>query len=126
MRAEAEIGYTEADVSDIGANGSPNATFEALRGTGGLYFDFIGFAPSNILPYVGAGVGFAGVEFTGSSGLTDDETALTAHGEAGVSFAAATNFDIVVSYRFEWYDSDIGGLNDDITAHLVRGGIRFF
>ncbi|MGI9435622.1 MAG: outer membrane protein [Geminicoccaceae bacterium] len=125
VRAEAEIEYSEADVAEIGANGSPDATLDSLRGSGGLYFDFIGFAPSNILPYVGAGVGFAGLEFTGDD-LSDDEVALTAHGEAGVSFAAATNFDVVVSYRFEWFDSNIGGLDSDITAHQIRAGLRFF
>ena len=34
-------------------------TFSAFRGTGGLYFDFVGFSQSNILPYVGGGFGFA-------------------------------------------------------------------
>ncbi len=116
VRAEAEIGYSEADVD--GVRGGD--TLEVIRGTGGLYFDFIGFTQSNILPYVGGGFGFAGVE------LGDErDTALTAHGEAGVSFAAADNFDVVFSYRFEWYDADVG-VDDDITAHQIRAGIRFF
>ena len=114
VRAEAEIEYNE---SDLGKNGN---ALEVIRGTGGLYFDFVGFSQSNILPYVGGGFGFAGVELG-----SDDDTALTAHGEAGVSFAAATNFDVVFAYRFEWYDADIGN-DDDITAHQVRAGIRFF
>lgn len=120
VRAEAEIGYSEADVDNSGPRTS-GGTLEILRGTGGLYFDFIGFSQSNILPYVGGGFGFAGVDLSG-----DSDTALTAHGEAGISFAAAENFDVVFSYRFEWYDANVGGVDDDITAHQIRGGIRFF
>ena len=120
VRAEAEIEYNESDVDEIGGRNS-GGTLEVIRGTGGLYFDFIGFNQSNILPYVGGGFGFAGLELG-----SDDDTALTAHGEAGVSFAASNNFDIVFSYRFEWYDTDVGGVDDDVTAHQVRAGIRFF
>lgn len=120
VRAEAEIEYNEADVDEIDGRSS-GGTLEVIRGTGGLYFDFIGFNQSNILPYVGGGFGFAGLELRG-----DDDTALTAHGEAGISFAASNNFDVVFSYRFEWYDTDVGGVDDDVTAHQVRAGIRFF
>ena len=116
VRAEAEIEYNEAD-----ADSGSSDTLEVIRGTGGLYFDFIGFSQSNILPYVGGGFGFAGVELG-----SDSETALTAHGEAGVSFAAAENFDIVFAYRFEWYDADVGNADDAITANQIRAGIRFF
>lgn len=120
VRAEAEIEYNESDVDEIDGRNS-GSTLEVIRGTGGLYFDFIGFNQSNILPYVGGGFGFAGLELG-----SDDDTALTAHGEAGVSFAASNNFDVVFSYRFEWYDTDVGGVDDDVTAHQVRAGIRFF
>lgn len=124
VRAEAEIGYSEADVDDLENSNADNATFSALRGTGSLYFDFVGFTQSNILPYVGAGFGFAGVGF--EDDINDDEVVLTAHGEAGVSFAAATNFDIVFAYRYEWFDTNVGGVDDDITSHTIRAGIRFF
>ena len=120
VRAEAEIEYNEADVDSVRGLNSGDS-LEVIRGTGSLYFDFVGFSQSNILPYVGGGFGFAGVELG-----SDSDTALTAHGEGGVSFAAAANFDVVFSYRFEWYDADVGGIDDDITAHQVRAGIRFF
>lgn len=120
VRAEAEFEYNEADVD------SPNidSSLSAFRGTGSLYFDFIGFNQSNILPYAGAGFGIAALEFDGD--IDDDEVGLTAHGEIGVSFAAAANFDVVFAYRFEFYDTDVGDIDDDITAHQVRAGIRFF
>ncbi len=115
VRAEAEIEYNEADLENS------SDLLEVIRGTGGLYFDFVGFSQSNILPYVGGGFGFAGVDLG-----SDSDTSLTAHGEAGVSFAAAANFDVVFSYRFEWYDADVGDVDDPLTAHQVRAGIRFF
>lgn len=125
VRAEAEIEYNESKVDQFG-NGNVDATLSALRGTGSLYFDFIGFSQSNILPYVGAGFGLGSLELDGDDGLDDDELGLTAHGEIGVSFAAATNFDVVFAYRFEWYDTDLENVDDNITAHQVRAGIRFF
>ncbi|MDH3658849.1 MAG: porin family protein [Alphaproteobacteria bacterium] len=124
VRAEAEIEYNESDVDSFGG-GDNDATLSALRGTGSLYFDFVGFSQSNILPYAGAGFGIGSLEFDGDD-LNDDEVGLTAHGEIGVSFAAATNFDVVFAYRFEWYDTEIEDVEDNITAHQVRAGIRFF
>ncbi|NJO38499.1 MAG: porin family protein [Rhizobiales bacterium] len=120
VRAEAEIEYNESEIEGT------SATISSLRGTGGLYFDFVGFSQSNILPYVGAGFGLASLEVDGGGFDDDDELGLTAHGEVGVSFAAAGNFDVIFAYRYEWNDSEISGLDDDITAHQVRAGIRFF
>ncbi|MGI9510258.1 MAG: outer membrane protein [Geminicoccaceae bacterium] len=124
VRAEAELEYNSADVDQIG-NSNSNADLGVFRGTGGLYFDFIGFSQSNILPYVGGGFGFAALDFDGNN-VNDDDTALTAHGEAGISFAAAASFDVTLAYRFEWYDTDVGGIDDDLTAHQVRFGLRWF
>ncbi|MGI9503360.1 MAG: outer membrane protein [Geminicoccaceae bacterium] len=124
VRAEAEIEYNESDVDEFDDQ-DDDATLSAIRGTGSLYFDFVGFNQSNILPYAGAGFGLASLEFDDGE-LEDDEIGLTAHGEIGVSFAAAQNFDVVFAYRFEWYDTDVGNVDDDITAHQVRFGIRFF
>jgi opacity protein-like surface antigen len=120
VRAEAEIEYNEAEIENS------SASLSSLRGTGGLYFDFIGFSQSNILPYVGAGFGLASLEVDGGGFDDDGELGLTAHGEIGVSFAAAANFDVVFAYRYEWNDVEVSGLDDDITAHQVRAGIRFF
>lgn len=124
VRAEAELEYSEADVDQFGG-GDNDANLSSFRGTGSLYFDFVGFSQSNILPYAGGGFGFASLEFDGDD-IDDDEVGLTAHGEIGVSFAAATNFDVVFAYRYEWFDTDVGNVDDDITAHQVRAGIRFF
>lgn len=125
VRAEAEIEYNESKVDEFDDD-EISATVSALRGTGSLYFDFVGFSQSNILPYAGAGFGLASLEVDGKGINDNDELGLTAHGEIGISFAAASNFDVVFAYRYEWYDSDIGEFDDNVTAHQVRAGIRFF
>lgn len=125
VRAEAEVEYSESDVDEFDDRSS-GAELTSLRGTGSLYFDFIGFGQSNILPYAGGGFGLASLELDGGSGLNDDEVGVTAHGEIGVSFATATNLDLVFAYRFEWFDSDLENVDDNITVHQIRAGIRFF
>ena len=45
VRAEAEIEYNEADLDKIGGS-SASDSLEVIRGTGGLYFDFVGFTQS--------------------------------------------------------------------------------
>jgi opacity protein-like surface antigen len=124
VTAEGEIEYSDVDVKDIDNTNNDDASLSALRGTGSLYFDFIGFSQSNILPYVGGGFGFSSLDFDGD--ISDDEVGLTAHGEVGVSFASASNFDFVVAYRYEWTDTDVGDLDKDLIAHQVRIGLRFF
>ena len=123
VRTEAELQYTDVDVDKF--DGGDDAELSTFKGTASLHFDFVGFNQSNILPYAGVGFGFAAMEFDGDD-IDDDDTALTVHGEVGVSFAAASNFDVVVAYRYEWYDTDVGDVDDNITAHQVRAGIRWF
>jgi len=123
VRAEAEIEYSEAQVDEFDDRGI-DSTLSTIRGTGSLYFDFIGFNQSNILPYAGAGFGIASVRL--NEDIDDDELGLTAHGEIGVSFAAAANFDVVFAYRFEWFETDVGDVDDNVTVNQVRAGIRFF
>ncbi|MGI9492021.1 MAG: outer membrane beta-barrel protein [Geminicoccaceae bacterium] len=120
VRAEGELAYSEADV-EIGRG---KDTLTSFRGTGSLYFDFIGFGGANILPYAGGGFGFAALEF--DDDIDDSETVLTAHAELGISLAALSNFDVVFAYRFEYYDTEIGDVDDDITAHQARIALRFF
>ena len=56
----------------------------------------------------------------------ETDTTFTFHGELGVSFAASSNFDVIVAYRFEHFDTDIDDAKDDFLAHLIRIGLRFF
>jgi len=121
VRTEGEVECNEADVKNYS---SGSIDLSAWRYTGSILFDFIGFSRSNILPYMGVGFGFADMEFSGD--LEDDDLAFTAHADVGVSLASARNFDVVVGCRYEWYETDLGGIDDAITAHQLRLGLRFF
>lgn len=121
LRAEAEIAYESAEFED-----GVGTVFDitVLRGSLGAYYDF---SQPDILgdlsPYLGGGIGLADLTIEGTDGNTfeDDETALTLHGELGMSLNLAYNFSIAPHYRIEWYDSgNIAGFGDDIIAHNFR------
>lgn len=120
VRTEGEVSYSKSKLRF----GSEDEDLAVLRGATGLYLDFIGFDSSTILPYIGGGLGFALLNFSGE--IDDSDFALTAHGEFGVSFAAASSVDVIFSYRFEYFDTDIGSVRDDIMLHQIRAGLRFF
>ncbi|MEL6963355.1 MAG: outer membrane beta-barrel protein [Pseudomonadota bacterium] len=120
VRTEAEISYGQSSLDF----GNRDEELTTLRGTVSLHVDFIGTGSTNILPYAGIGVGVASLAFDDE--IDDDDLAITGHGELGVAFAAASSFDIVVAYRFEHFETDIGDVEKDVQAHQVRMGIRFF
>lgn len=120
VRAEGEVSYSQSDLQ-FGAN---KEELTVLRGTGSLYFDFVDFSDSNILPFVGGGLGIASLEFDDK--IDDSDIALTGHGELGISFAAASSFDVVFSYRFQHFETDINDAKDEFQSHQIRVGIRYF
>ena len=123
VRAEVEIEYSESEL-DEGDSGGTDADLSTFRGSGGLYYYWHDILNWNALPYGGVGLGIARQRVRGD--LDDAETALTAHGEAGIAFTSADSFDVVTSYRFEWYDSKPTGLDKNVAAHQIRLGVRFF
>jgi opacity protein-like surface antigen len=120
VRLEGELSYSETDLQF----GDRDEELTILRGATSLHFDFIGFGSSNILPYVGVGMGLASLEFHDE--INDSDVALTAHGEIGVSLAAASSFDVYFSYRFEHFNADISAASKDFQSHQVRLGLRLF
>ena len=121
LRAEAEIVYESAEFED-GAGTTFDIT--SLRGSLSGYYDFV--KPDllgDLSPYLGGGIGVADLNIEGTDGNTfeDDVTALTLHGELGISLNLAYNFSVAPHYRIEWYDSgNIAGFDDDIIAHNFR------
>lgn len=118
-------GFDSVSVGGVEAN--VDGDFDIYRGTAGLYYDFDN--NSGLTPYVGGGLGaaYVDVEDTTIAGVTfegDSDTYFTAHGEAGLSFAATERVAIVPAYRFIWFDSSESGFEDD-TAHLFKVGLRF-
>ncbi len=120
VRLEGELSYSQADLRF----GARDEELTVLRGATSLHFDFIGFGSSNILPYIGVGMGLASLEFDDE--IDDSDVALTAHGEIGVSLAAASSFDVFFSYRFEHFDTKISDASKDFQSHQIRFGLRLF
>ncbi len=120
VRTEGEVSYSKSNLQF----GVEEEELTVLRGTAGLYFDFLGFGTSSILPYAGAGFGIAALEFGDRS--DDSDVALTAHGEIGVSFAASSSLDVVFCYRFQHFETNIEDADDQFQSHQIRAGLRFF
>lgn len=118
LRVEGELSYQFAGAED--SDNVVEADFEVLRLTANFLYDI---PLATFTPYVGAGFGFANAEFSGD--VEDDDNGLTLHGEFGSAFPVGTSMALVPAYRFEWIDTDAGGLDDAQTAHAFRLGLRF-
>lgn len=134
FRAEAEFSYGMTGFDSFSTSGGSasvsGADVNLFSFTAGGFYDFnIGGA---FTPYLGGGVGFVHTSiddgtFSGPVSGTiegDSGTDLTAFGEAGLAFALSQNVEIVPAYRFQWFDVGGDGV-DDVTAHIVKVGLRF-
>lgn len=106
IRLEAELSYRSNDIDKRG--GVPIAgKAESVAVMANAFFDFK--IESAVEPYLGAGIGFAEVDYT-ITGLTFDDTviALQLVGGMGIEIAPATQ--LTVDYRlFVTDDLNIGG-----------------
>jgi len=116
FRAEGELNYQFADAD---ADNGLEPEFEALRLTANLLYDI---PLATFTPYVGGGIGIARTEFSGD--VNDDDTGLTLHGEVGTTVPISAALALLPAYRFEWTDTNVGGLDDPQTAHAFRLGLK--
>lgn len=120
LRLELEAGAIGAEIDGSDDN------LAIARATIGLYYDFLE-SDRGIVPYIGAGVGIAGVVIDEDDVDDDDEDLeeeLTFHADAGVSLNLNPYFAIVPSYRYTWTDDSNGVTDGNITSHAVRVGLR--
>lgn len=108
-----------------------------LRRFDGLVNGYIDFGTwAGITPYIGGGVGFAGLRTDGStlfgslytktSGRTDYEFAWA--GMAGFAYSVSSNMSVDIGYRYldlGTYRSPFTGKSTDVNAHEIRAGIRY-
>jgi opacity protein-like surface antigen len=109
-RLQLDVSYSQSDAKNtIDAGGTDveaDQETEILSGTAGLFLDL--WPIGNFVPYIGGGLGIAQVKakIDDSGGVGDDEqTVLTAFGEAGLPFFLTPEFSIVPSARFSWYNT---------------------
>ncbi len=118
IRTELELSGSAAGIDnsdDVLAFGGYN-----LNG----FYDFL--PPSEaFVPYIGAGIGYAAIELDSDNGDQDDAGLLSLHGEVGLTMNVNEHFAIVPSYRYTVIEEDDEGiLDDDLTSHAVRVGLR--
>ena len=140
IRADVEFEYSRVDVDKIGS-ARTNTDLQTYRASFSLYDDcfeklgklreiagwkepILPFVCVDVFPYIGAGLGVSRQILDGE--LDDEKTALTAHGEFGFSFASSRHLEMVAAYRFEWFESNLDGLDDSPLSQQLRIGIRFF
>lgn len=94
------------------------------RATVGLYYDFQS-SDNGIVPYIGGGLGIAGVAIDDDDGDDEDlEGEFTFHADAGVSLNLNPYFAIVPSYRYTWIDNSEDVTANRLNSHAVRVGLR--
>lgn len=119
VRIELEAGVSGAEVEELDDN-----TLVIGRATVGLYYDFQS-SDNGIVPYIGGGLGIAGVAIDDDQGDDEDlEDEFTFHADAGVSLNLNPHFAIVPSYRYTWIDNSKDVTANSITSHAVRVGLR--
>jgi opacity protein-like surface antigen len=96
------VGASDADAWTVMANG------------------YIDFAFGQMLkPYVGAGIGWGSVDYSGGAANDDDGLALAFH--TGLTFDLAPATDLDVGYRYR----TISVSGPDFDDHAIRAGIRY-
>jgi opacity protein-like surface antigen len=141
IRAELELGYFENEIEAHKLNGarvSGKDAFgetSAFYGLANLYYDFASFG--RIKPFVGAGIGFANVEFDGHGVTTagvvmdDEDTGFAYQLSAGANIGLTSKVDLEIGYRFLGVtgvelDAVDGTTSDiDVDNHIIYGGLKF-
>ena len=103
IRTELEIGYKMNDVDKIRVSGSPSAGFKgdmsAFTVMGNVFYDFL--PNEKVSPFLGAGIGFANLDFDISDiNVSDDDNVFAYQLMAGIAYALNHNLILDVQYRF--------------------------
>ena len=132
--SEAIVAGIVADIawSDIGGSDDVDLVDYDVNWLGSIR-GRLGFDGGAFLPYLTAGVAFAGATATDSTGVApveDDATHIGWTVGAGVEFAVADNISIDLLYRYSDYGSqtytlDAGDTDLGLTAHTISAGVNF-
>lgn len=118
FRLEGEFGYQGLEgLSETGVNSDVDIGRFTLNG----YLD-MPIAP-NLGPYVGGGFGVASL--TADDDFSDEDSAFTWHGEAGLNFAVTDQFVLSPFYRYQWIDTDLGQQSEPLVSHLFGVSMRY-
>ncbi len=134
FRIEGELGYQANDIDKYKLNSyeygdsysskvsSGDMNVASLMGN--IYLDFIN--PSNVTPYLTAGIGTATVELNDFYTEDYDDTVLAYQVGAGLAFQINPHMTIDLKYRyFTTEDPDFDGLKAELASHNVYCGFRY-
>lgn len=134
FRIEGELGGQSSDIDryrlndyDYGGSysekvSSGDMSIASLMGN--VYLDFVN--PSNVTPYLTAGVGTATVELNDFYTEDYDDTVLAYQVGAGLAFQINPHMTIDLKYRyFATEKPDFEGLEADVASHNVYAGFRY-
>ena len=133
LRGEAELSRRNLDLSTVGgATATGDAQATSLMGN--VVYDID--VDAQVRPYVGAGAGFAKVNFDnaspfGGSTINDSDTVGAVQAIAGASYPLDAQVDLFADYRYfttadASFTTAAGGTTSmDISTHSVMAGLRF-
>jgi len=119
IRTEVELSGSKADADD----GDELSEIWYLRSTLGIYYDIL---PTGrfIVPYAGAGIGYAAIFVDDEDGDQDDGQSLSLHGEGGFAININNHLALVPAYRLTWIEDNSVSLDDDLLIHAFKIGAR--
>lgn len=128
VRAELEISNWSADADCAGKCGATNLDIDTLSILGNVWVDIP--AGAEVTPYVGGGLGMAGVSMDGAD---DDGPSWNFAWQLGagvrMALAPATTLDLGYRYKSTTAEADDFGFpfdNDaDADAHVLQAGVSF-
>lgn len=136
FRGEFAVGYRENDFDDISGTvgglpfaGSVNGDIKAASFMGNVYYDIkLGAQDSeisNLVPFIGAGIGAAYIEVDGDLGDNDD-TVFAYQGIAGLAYRLTPNVSLTTTYvYFATTDPEFGGTDAEYETHNIMAGLRY-
>ncbi len=138
-RSHGIVGTELVDV-DPSENRDLDGSLQSYSGMANLYWEFVSFPKPCFKPYVGAGIGFVGVEAdlrtpNGSTILAqpvDNDTSFAYQFMGGVNYKACRNLDLFIEYRLFKTDSiridtmpGWGGGKFDYATDNLFAGLRW-
>lgn len=118
FRLEGEFGYQ--GLEGLSEN-NVNSDVDVGRFTLNAYAD-LPVAPG-FGPYIGGGFGVASL--TADDDFSDEDSAFTWHGEAGLNINLNDQFVLSPFYRYQWIDTDLGQQSEPLVSHLFGVSLRY-
>jgi len=135
LRTEFELGYRTNDVDSVSGTATGSGDISAKSAMLNLLYDVD--TGSRLMPYIGAGIGYAQVEYdvrpvgVGLNRVDDDDNVFAYQGIAGLSYWVSEAVEVAAEYRyFATQDPDFRTsagvpVEGEYDSHAALIGLRF-